>query len=326
VETLRVGLVGTGWIGADHAAALGRLDGVELAAVCDVDRARAESLAPDGARVYERWEELLDRERPDALWVCTPPLSHREVAVGALERGVHVYLEKPIARTLDDADAIVAAADRSGAVCAVGYQWHATDVLGDLQRELEGQDVSLLVGHSIGPTGSRPWFLDRIQGGGNLLERGSHQIDLVRTVAGEVASVQAAASSVLLGQAEGERGDIEDAATLVLHLASGGLATIAVAWTRQGQPGHYSLDVVATEATLRLTLDPEFTLSGVSRGREVGAESAQHPFERSIGRFLDAVRAGDPSGVVCAPADAARTLAVANACERALATGETVIV
>jgi predicted dehydrogenase len=325
VERLRVGLVGAGWIGADHAAVLGRLDGVELAAVCDVDRERADALA-SGASVYERWDELLDREQPDALWVCTPPLLHREVAVGALEQGIPVYLEKPIARTLDDAEAIVAAADGSGAVCAVGYQWHATDVLGDLQRELEGQEVALLVGRSVGPTGSRPWFLDRAQGGGNLLERGSHQIDLVRTVAGEVVRVQAAASSVLLGQAEGARGDIEDAATLVLHLAGGGLATIAVAWTRQGQPGHYSLDVVATDATLRLTLDPEFTLRGVSRGREVAATSAQHPFERSIGRFLDAVRAGDPSSVACAPADATRTLAVANACEQALASGETVTV
>jgi predicted dehydrogenase len=324
VESLRVGLVGAGWIASDHAAVLGRLDGVELVAVCDVDRERAERLAPAGARVVERWEELLDGEGLDAIWVCTPPLAHREVVVAALSRDVHVYLEKPIARTLADADAIVDAAARSGAVCAVGYQWHATDVLGDLQRELEGQDVSLLVGLSIGPTGSRPWFLDRAQGGGNLLERGSHQIDLARTVAGEVVRVQASSSSVLLGQTEGEHGDIEDAATLVLHLAGGGIATISVAWTRQGSPGHYSLDVVATESTLRLTLDPEFTLRGVSRGREVDVVGRTHPFERSIVGFLEAVRAGDPSRVFCTAADAARTLAVAEACERALLTGETV--
>jgi myo-inositol 2-dehydrogenase/D-chiro-inositol 1-dehydrogenase len=322
----RVGLVGAGWIAADHVAALEKRDDAQVVAVCDVDRARAERLAPHGASVYERWEELLEREPPDAVWVCVPPLAHREPTVAALGRGIHVYLEKPIARTAEDAEAIVAAAAASDAVCAVGYQWHATEVLDDLRAALDGQEVSLLAGRSIGPTGSRPWFLDRTQGGGNVLERGSHQIDLSRAIAGDVARVQAAESGVLLAQAEGERGDIEDAATLVLHHVGGALATIVLAWTRRGLPGLYGVDVVASEATLQLTLDPEFSLRGVSRGREVEARSAQHPFERSIGRFLEAAGAGDAARVFCTPSDAARTLAVAAACERALASGETVAV
>ena len=320
----RVGLVGAGWIAADHVAALANRDDAEVVAVCDLDRARAERLAPVEASVYERWEDLLERERPDAVWICVPPLAHREPTIAALERGIHVYLEKPVARTLDDATAIVTAAEQSGVVCAVGYQWHATEVLDDLRGALDGQDAALLVGHSIGPTGSRPWFLDRSQGGGNILERGSHQIDLVRAVAGDVARVQAAGSRVLLAQANGERGDIEDAATLVLQHEAGALSTIVVGWTRDGQPGRYELDVVATAATLRLTLDPEFSLRGVSDGRSIDARSTRHPFERSIARFFDTVREANPPGVFCTPADAARTLAVAVACERALASGETV--
>src|SRR5207237_7853911 len=135
----------------DHVAALAKRDDTELVAVCDVDRARAEQLAPAGAAVYEDWHELLDRDQLDALWVCVPPLAHREPTVAALERGVHVYLEKPIARTQEDAEAIVTAAGRSEAVCAIGYQWHATEVLDDLRRALEGQEVALLVGRHIGP-------------------------------------------------------------------------------------------------------------------------------------------------------------------------------
>ena len=63
MNSLRLGLVGAGWIAKDHVAALTKFEGVELAAVCDIQRARAERLAPPGARVYERWEALLDRER-----------------------------------------------------------------------------------------------------------------------------------------------------------------------------------------------------------------------------------------------------------------------
>jgi predicted dehydrogenase len=322
----RVGILGAGWIAADHVAALGKRDDADVVAVCDLDLERAKALAPEGASVYERWQDVLEREQLDAVWVCLPPLAHRGPTVAALERGIHVYLEKPIARTLEDAEAIVAAVERGSAVCAVGYQWHATEVLDDLRAALDGQDVSLLAGRSIGPTGSRPWFLDRAQGGGNVLERGSHQIDLARAIAGDVVRVQAAASSVLLGQAEGERGDIDDAATLVLHHANGALATIVLAWTRQGLPGIYGMDVVATEATLQLALDPEFALRGVSRGAPVEARSAQHPFERSIARFFEAAREGDKERVFCTPRDAARTLAVADACERALASGGTVSV
>ncbi|HEY0417695.1 MAG TPA: Gfo/Idh/MocA family oxidoreductase [Gaiellaceae bacterium] len=322
---LRIAILGAGWIAADHVAVLRGREDVEVVAVCDVDRERAAGLA-DSAAVYERWQDVLARERPDAIWVCLPPLAHREPTLAALADDVHVYLEKPIARTVDDARAIVEAASASGAVCAVGYQWHATEVLDDLRTAVEGQEVSLYVGRSIGPTGTRPWFLDRSQGGGNVLERGSHHIDLARTIAGEVVRVQAAPSTVLLGQAEGAPGDIEDAATLLLQHENGALSTIVVAWTRSGQPGVYGADVVATEATLHLALDPEFALDGISRGERVHARSSTRPFERSIDRFLAAVAEDDPGRVFCTPADAIATLAAANACERALATGETVAV
>jgi predicted dehydrogenase len=97
-----------------------------------------------------------------------------------------------------------------------------------------------------------------------------------------------------------------------------------VAWTRPGQPGSYGLDVVASDSTFRLNLDPDFTLTGMSHDRPVTRQSASHPLERSWRRFLHAVAERDPSAVACTPSDAAATLAVAAAAERALETGEVV--
>lgn len=316
-------MIGAGWIAAEHAATLRRLDGVELAGVCDLDEARARQLAGSGV-MYTDWRELIARESLDAVFVCTPPLVHREAAVAALELGVHVYLEKPIARGLDDARAIVGAAARSDAVCAVGYQWRAVEVLDVLRDALDGQELGLLIGIGTGPTKSRPWFLNRAEGGGNLLERASHGIDLERAVGGEVVSVQAAASAVPLAQSAGVRGDIEDAAALTLHFANGAVGSIQIAWTRDGLPGVYSLDVLGSESSLHLELDPDFTLRGVSRGRRIDASMTQHPLERSVDRFVAAARAGDKTSVFCTPADAAGTLAVVVACEAALASGGTV--
>lgn len=317
---LRIGIVGAGWIATDHRVVLEKL-GHEIVAVCDLDRDRADALTRGRARVYGDWQELLDTEELDALWVATPPLHHRGPAVTALERGIPVYLEKPVARTLDDAIAIVEAWEHTGTVCAVGYQWHATEALEALRQELAGQELALLLGLSIGPTASRPWFLDRSGGGGNVLERGSHQIDLTRAVAGEVVSAQTVASPIMLAQGEGERGDIEDAATLILRFASGATATIVVAWTREGQPGTYSLDAVASAATLHLELDPWFKLTGRVGEREIERGMGVHPFERSVARFLEAAGAGDQARVFCTPRDAFGTLATALACERSLLEG-----
>jgi myo-inositol 2-dehydrogenase / D-chiro-inositol 1-dehydrogenase len=340
VDSTPVGIIGAGWMAKDHRRVLESLEDASIAAVCDVDRERAEELASGtGARVYADWRDLLDREELGALLVCIPPLAHREPTVEALTRGLPVYLEKPIARTLEDAAAIVEVAERTGTVCAVGYQWHALDLLDDVRELLEGEQIGLLVGTSIGPTQSRPWFINRQAGGGNLLERGSHHLDLARAVGGDVVSVQAAASGVPLARSAspGGRppgaprsasgaagGDIDDALTITLKLASGALATVVVAWTRAGQPGSYGLDVVASDSTLRLNLDPDFTLTGMSHDRPVTRQSASHPLERSWRRFLQAVAQHDPSAVACTPPDAAATLAVAAAAERALETGQAV--
>jgi len=327
-QTLRAGIVGAGWIGRRHAETLAGRDDVVLAAVCDVDAGRAAQVAgASGARVFSDWREMLESGGLDALWVCTPPRAHAGPAVAALDGGLPVYLEKPVARSVDDAALIVSAARRGGAVCAVGYQWRAVDVLADLRAALAGRTVGCLVGQSVGGTESRPWFLSQAAGGGNLLERGSHHIDLARTLAGEVVAVQAAESAVRLApRPAGQAGDIADAVTLLLHFASGGLGTVVVAWTSGNLPGRYWVEATAEDAALRLDLDPDFRLSGVAAGSPVAAESRGAPFEGSVDRFLTAVRAGDPGGVYCPPADAARTLAVAAAAEEALRSGATVAV
>ena len=130
--------------------------------------------------------------------------------------------------------AIAEAAEAADVVCAIGYQWHATEALEQLRAAVGDQQVAYLWGVSAGPTAARPWFLERSGGGGNLLERGSHQLDLQRAVAGDVRSVQVATATALLAQSEIEGGDIEDAATITMRFASGALGTVLLAWTTTG--------------------------------------------------------------------------------------------
>src|SRR5262249_58653369 len=99
MDGMAVGIVGAGWIAKEHQRTLQSLAGVDVVAVCDVDRERAEALASGtGARVYLDWRELLDREGLSALGVCTPPPSHPAPAGAALGRGLPGYLERTISR------------------------------------------------------------------------------------------------------------------------------------------------------------------------------------------------------------------------------------
>jgi len=324
---LAVAVIGLGWIGEAHLADLAARDDVRITAVCDIDAERVADFAGRyGATGYSETRAMFAEHPVDAVWICTPPQHHLAPTLLAVDRGIAVYLEKPIARDIRDAREIVRAVAARGVVCAVGYQWHALELLDRIRTGLAGQRIGYLLGQSIGPTAARPWFLSRARGGGNLLERGSHQIDLVRAIAGEVTSVRAVASSVQLDRPDATGRDIDDALTLVLYLASGAVATIAIAWTPDGTPGTYSMDVVSSGGVLHLALDPDFQLTGTDRGGAVAASSSTVPFTASNSRFLAAVRAEEPTEVACTPRDAIATLRVALAGEQALATDQRISV
>jgi myo-inositol 2-dehydrogenase / D-chiro-inositol 1-dehydrogenase len=324
VAPVRVGIVGAGWIAGLHAATLDLIPSVRLVAVCDSDLTRASALARRWqANAYPEWEAMLEAERLDAIWICTPPLAHREPALAALEANLHVYLEKPIARTAPDAQAIVDAAAASDAVCAVGYQWHASELLERAREATAGQSIAMLIGRNYGPVPPRPWFIQRAEGGGQLLERGSHHVDLQRALVGEVDSVSAVAATPD-APARATNGDIEDFTLATLHFANGAIGSVAVAWTADDHPEHYSMDVIAGEATLFIELGPDaFRITGFEHGSRLDGEY-EDPFRRSSERFLAAMASGEPERVFCTPADALRTLRVVQACEQALTSGDRV--
>jgi myo-inositol 2-dehydrogenase / D-chiro-inositol 1-dehydrogenase len=318
---MRVGLLGAGWIAESHVAHIEAADDADLVAVCDLDAERAGAVAgPLAAAIYDDWERMLERESLDALWVCTPPLHHRDPTVTALGRGIHVYLEKPIARDLADGEAIVAAAASSQAVCAVGYMWRGSELLERARESVPIADVAMLVSRNYGPVAGRGWFMDRAQSGGQILERASHHIDLQRAIAGEVSAVQAAGGTVPMAQYGAGKPAIEDALAITLEFANGAAGTISCAWTSAGQPNLHALDVLDHQASLTLRLGPDtFELSGVAAGAQVHG-SYGDPMRRSVQQFL-AVAGGDGKDVFCTPADALGTLKVAVACELALVGG-----
>ena len=119
-QPLRVGVVGVGHLGRHHARILAELPGATLAAVADIDPRRAERVAQDvGARAVTDTAALLDLV--DAVTVAVPTASHAEVATPFLEAGIPVLVEKPIAASIAQADAMIDVAEAAGAILAVGH-------------------------------------------------------------------------------------------------------------------------------------------------------------------------------------------------------------
>jgi len=115
MQTVRIGIIGLGRMGANHLSAWTRTSGVEVIAVADPDPTRAAvMLAQNGAQdvtLHSEWSELLARDDIDAVSVVCPSSLHAEVSIAALEAGKHVLCEKPLAPSVEDAKAMVAAAD-----------------------------------------------------------------------------------------------------------------------------------------------------------------------------------------------------------------------
>jgi predicted dehydrogenase len=119
VADLRVAVIGVGHLGKHHARLLAGIDGAQLVAVVDPDRERATAAAATtGARALDDYRELFDQV--DAVTVAAPTERHHEIAMAFLDRGISVLVEKPITRTLEEADALIAAAAASGATLATG--------------------------------------------------------------------------------------------------------------------------------------------------------------------------------------------------------------
>lgn len=203
---LRIGVIGVGVMGANHARVARQLRGAELAIVVDSDVERAKTLAgPTGAAVGRSIDEALGRI--DLAVVAVPTQAHVAVVEACLSAGVHVLVEKPIAGSVADGERLVAAAARAGVVLAVGHIERFNAAVAELPRLL---DKPL----HISATRVSP-YSPRISDG-VIHDLMIHDLDIVLSLAGPDASVVGTS-----GIARCTRGDTEDLAIATVTFDSG---------------------------------------------------------------------------------------------------------
>ncbi|HNS52966.1 MAG TPA: Gfo/Idh/MocA family oxidoreductase [Anaerolineae bacterium] len=193
--TLRVGIIGAGNMGRTHAENLRHDPRVQVVGVSDVVAGKAEEMAASlDARPFPSVEALLEGG-VDAVYVTTPNTRHVPATVAALERKIHVFCEKPMATSLDDARQVLRAVRASGAVYQVGHNRRFAPAYRYLKDQIEAGFIPYLANakQNDGDWLNPPWITDLTLTGGFLYESTVHLLDMLRWLMGEVVSVQARA-------------------------------------------------------------------------------------------------------------------------------------
>jgi myo-inositol 2-dehydrogenase / D-chiro-inositol 1-dehydrogenase len=195
MDKIKIGIIGAGYIAGVHAGLLGRDDRVRLASVCDVERARADELARStGATVAPSAGELI--ETSDAVYITTPNTQHTALAIAAVRAGKHVFCEKPMATSLDDARKVLDAARGTSRVFQVGHNRRFAPVYRKLKEIIEeGRPHSAHIKMNRGELVNPAWVGDARITGGFLYETTIHMFDMMRFLFGEVAELYAVGST-----------------------------------------------------------------------------------------------------------------------------------
>ena len=278
--SVRVAVVGVGHLGQHHARILAELPGVELFAVVDTNRARAEEIATaHHTQALTDHRELVGRV--DAVTLAVPTAQHAEMAVLFLGAGIPVLVEKPMARSLEEADAMIAASKASGAVLGVGHTERFNPAVETARALLK--DPRFIEVHRLGAFPERSLDIDVV------FDLMIHDLDVVLSLVGsEVASIEAVGVPVLTGRVDIANVRLRFANGCIANLTASRISRDRVRKIRFFQPmGYLSIDYAAQKIEAwRLVKGTGPTPS--IEGGEV-AVANEEPLKRELADFVDAV-------------------------------------
>jgi predicted dehydrogenase len=299
VNTLGVAVVGFGWMGRVHTQAYARVHHhfpqlplrPELVAVADEVPGRAEEAAGlyGFASAVRDWREVAADPRVRAVSITAPNFLHREIGVAMAEAGKHIWIEKPVGLTAEDARAVADAVARAGVQGTVGFNYRNAPAV-EAARELIAAGeigtvthvrIRLFSDYAAHPQGALTWRYERARGGSGVLgDLASHGVDLARHLLGEITSLTADTAVFVPERARptgataghsladgGELGPVEneDYVSCLLRFASGARGVLEACRVSVGEQNNYGFEVHGTEGAVFWDFRRMGEL-GVSRG------------------------------------------------------------
>ena len=322
--TLEVGLVGAGRMGGLHLQKISSLPEVQVAGVCDLDERRAMDLCRlYGGKVYTNLETMLDAEDLDVLYVCNPVQAHAEATRLATERGINLFIEKPLTLDLREGREMVEAVEKAGVLCAVGYQYRYQQVLDRIHDALRTEPISLVHGYWYWTVPPVAATRSKEVSGGPIVDQLTHLIDLGRLFAGEVERVSA---EYTLNTRKDEDFDNWDGSSVILRFEDGAIgsfsSTLSLYPSLVHNPNmsYMGLEIFIRDKMARFQPN-KATIYHSDHVTEWSDQEGDVDQE-----FLKACRDGDSVSIRSTIRDAYKSLAVSLACNEAAVRGESVSV
>lgn len=314
---VRLGIAGLGKMGLSHLAIARAHPRVDLAAVCDPSDYVTDVLSRHaGLRCHADFGRMLAEEPLDAVLIATPSRLHADMVRAALERGLHVFCEKPFVLDPVEGEALCALAETRGRVTQVGYHYRFVGAFREAARIVAcgalGR-VHHVRAEAHGPVVLRPkagtWRASRAEGGGALHDYACHAIDLVNFVVGTPTGVSGVVRHAVFSQ------DVDDEVYATLHFAGGASGQLSVNWSDESQR-KMSTRISVWGTAGRLTADrqecqlylrePHDALPGAPRGWSVRYTTELTPevwfylrgeeYSAQIDHFVESVERGRRDG------------------------------
>lgn len=338
---LQIALIGAGLIGRAHLTRIEASPDCGIAAICDPTESAQALAAERGVRWFPSQREMLALIKPDGAIIATPNALHVPGAVDCLEAGVPVLVEKPLAESVAAAQRLIEAEARTGIPVLAGHHRRHNPIVKEARRIVQGGEIGRLVAVNALFLIRKPDdYFDvawrREPGGGPVLINLIHDIDNLRFICGEIASLQAMVSNATRGF------PVEDTAALIFRFANGALGTATVSdvtpspWSWElssgenkaypQRDGHCYL-IAGSEGSLALPKLAHWRYEGKAGWWEPLSQSdrgiaAVEPLAEQLRHFCAVIR-GEEQPLTSA-VDAAQTLAVVEAVTEAAATGDIV--
>jgi UDP-N-acetylglucosamine 3-dehydrogenase len=268
MEKLRVGVIGCGSIAQHrHLPEYKSNKNVEIVAVCDINEERAQAVAEKyGVKAYTNYEELVSSGLVDVVSVCTPNYLHAPISIAALNAGLHVLCEKPMATSKQEAEEMIAAAKESGKKLMIGHNQRFVPSHQKARKLIESGEIGKIYsfrtafGHG-GPEGwsvdgKESWFFQKEKAFvGAMGDLGVHKTDLLRYVLGE----EITEVGSFVETSAKDFADVDDNAVCILKTESGAIGTLAASWAYVSKEDNSTI-IYGEKAILRLEDDPTNSL------------------------------------------------------------------
>ena len=295
MQRLSIGLIGGGFMGRAHTLAfraaaavfsLPRAPHFEIVADATDELAQATAANLGFDRATGDWRQLVGDPAVDLVDIATPNVLHKPMSLAAIAAGKHVYCEKPLAPTADDAKAMVEAADAAGVKTFVGFNYLKNPIAAlarDIVRSGEiGEVVNFRGIHAedymADPTTPFSWRLDPASGPGALGDLGSHLISMARFLVGDIVSVCGQLETVVkerpvrAGQPETQSIDQDDQARALVRFANGAGGVIEASWVAAGRQMQLAYEITGTRGAIAFTQERMNELKLYTAGQPAGRD------------------------------------------------------